>query len=105
MHFGDGYTTKLLSYNEREAMIIKKNRSTTYVGTVDLTNEQDLKMVQTARNIVKEANRHMKISGNNKQLYIKLQGRGPRPSPRYWQSLPLSMAESADIYVYERHVW
>ena len=86
-------------------MIIKENRTDTYMGTVDLSNEQDLKMIQTARRIVKEANRHMKISGNNKQLYIKLQGRGPRPSQKYYSSLPLSMATSADIYIYERYVW
>tara|TARA_B110000503_G_scaffold131338_1_gene205793 strand:- start:80 stop:280 length:201 start_codon:yes stop_codon:yes gene_type:complete len=34
--------------------------------------------------------------------YVKLQGRGPRPSNRYHQSLPLNMATSADVYIYSR---
>ena len=85
-------------------MLIKENRSNTYIGTVDLKDERDMKMVKNVRRMVKEANAHMRDSDNGKQLYVKLQGRGHRMGKRrYNQSLPLKFSETADVYIYERH--
>lgn len=83
--------------------ITSANRtSTSYRITVDMVDGQvapnDLDAVQDLRALVKK---HNSLPGSNK-LYVKLQGRGPRPSRRYHQSLPLGMATSADVYVYER---
>lgn len=85
-------------------MIIKENRrSDAYIGTVDLSNPQDMKMVSKIRGMVKEANLHMRDSDNPKRLYVKLQGRGWRMGiRRYNQSLPLPFSETADVYIYER---
>ena len=84
-------------------MIIKENRSESYLGTVNLKNEQDMKIVNVARKIVRDTNLFRKEKGNTKQMYVKLQGRGHRMGVwRYNQSLPLKFAETADIYIYER---
>ena len=84
-------------------MIIKENRSDTYLVTVNLKNEQDMKVVNVARNLVRDVNLFRKEKGDTKQMYVKLQGRGSRMGiSRYNQSLPLKFAETADVYIYER---
>lgn len=86
-------------------IITTENRtSTAYIGTVDLRDDADMKMVKKIRNMVKEANAHMRDSSNSKRLYVKLQGRGHRRGiRRYNQSLPLSLSDTADVYIYERY--
>jgi len=83
-------------------MIFHKNRSNSYIGTVDLSDPLHMEEVKTVRAMVREVNQFYRDSDQVKRLYVKLQGRGPRPSRQYHQSLPLSMAKTADIYVYER---
>lgn len=75
-------------------------RTTNYVMTVDLVNgKADDEILNLVRMLVRLEN---KYEGTNK--YVKLQGRGPRlGNPRYNQSLPLPLAERADVYVYERN--
>lgn len=83
-------------------MIINENRTDAYMGTVDLSNEGDMKLVAMSRKLVKEANVKLKESGK-RPMYIKLQGRGPRMGVRrYNQSLPLQFAKTADVYIYTR---
>lgn len=82
--------------------ITSQNRSSTsYRMTVKMVNGQvapeDAIAVAELRQLIKQNNTLF-----NSKLYVKLQGRGPRPSRRYHQSLPLSMAATADVYVYER---
>lgn len=83
-------------------MIINANRTDSYIGTVDLSNEGDMKLVAMSRKLVKEANLKLKESGK-RPMYVKLQGRGPRLGVRrYNQSLPLQFAKTADVYIYTR---
>ena len=83
-------------------MIINTNRTDSYIGTVDLSNEGDMKLVAMSRKLVKEANLKLKESGK-RPMYVKLQGRGPRLGVRrYNQSLPLQFAKTADVYIYTR---
>jgi len=83
-------------------MIINENRTDSYMGTVDLSNADDMNMVTIARKLVKEANVKLRESGK-RQMYVKLQGRGHRQGVRrYNQSLPLKYATSADVYIYNR---
>lgn len=76
-------------------------RTNAYRFTVRMVNgkvhPEDQAAVDGLRTVVKLGN----TAFDTKQ-YVKLQGRGPRPSRRYHQSLPLSMAVTADIYVYNR---
>lgn len=81
-------------------MIIKENRTISYIGTVDLSNDEDMNLVKGIRRLVKEAN--SKKAFGPKCMYVKLQGRGPRPTRRYHLSLPLSLADRADVYLYGR---
>ena len=83
-------------------MIINENRTDSYMGTVDLSNADDMNMVAIARKLVKEANAKLRESGK-RQMYVKLQGRGYRQGVRrYNQSLPLKYATTADVYIYNR---
>jgi hypothetical protein len=82
-------------------MIIKENRTVSYLGTVDLSNDEDMSLVKGIRRLVKEANK--KQAFGKKPMYVKLQGRGPRLGVyRYNQSLPLSLSKTADVYLYGR---
>lgn len=81
-------------------MIIKENRTDAYLGTVDLNDYADMRMVKNIRKMVKLANKEKRFG--KRAMYVKLQGRGPRPSRAYHQSLPLSMAVTADVYIYDR---
>ena len=79
----------------------RTNRTSAYRFTVRMVNGQvspeDQAAVDGLRTVVKLGN----YAFDTRQ-YVKLQGRGPRPTRRYHQSLPLSMAVSADVYVYNR---
>lgn len=82
-------------------MIIKENRTASYIGTVDLADQEDMSLVKGIRKLVKEANQNR--SFGPKSMYVKLQGRGPRLGKRrYNQSLPLRFAKTADVYIYGR---
>ena len=81
-------------------MIFNANRTSSYLGTVQMDSSEDMGQVRAIRRMVKEANQ---FSG--KKMYVKLQGRGHRRgNRRYNQSLPLEYATSADVYVYHRNV-
>ena len=73
----------------------KLNRTQAYLGTVTDRNHP---MVHIYRDHIKQQN-----ADGNPPRYIKLQARGPRPSRRYHQSLPLDMGTHFDIYVYNRY--
>lgn len=76
-------------------------RTSAYRFTVRMIDGQvapeDQAAVDGLRTVVKLGN-----SAFGTRKYVKLQGRGPRPTRRYHQSLPLSMAIAADVYVYDR---
>jgi hypothetical protein len=73
-------------------------RTTNYVMTVDLENgKANDDLLTLVRTLVRLEN---KYTGSKK--YVKLQGRGPRLG-RYNQSLPLPLAKTADVYIYERN--
>lgn len=83
-------------------MMIKENRTDSYLGTVDLSNPSDMSMVKAVRRMVSDANAKLRESGKP-SMYVKLQGRGYRMGNRsYNQSLPLKYAKTADVYVYTR---
>lgn len=78
------------------------NRTTAYKFTVQMKNGEpvgnDKALVDGLRLVVKMGN----LAYGTRQ-YVKLQGRGHRYGVRRWnQSLPLDMATSADVYVYNR---
>ncbi len=77
------------------------NRTSAYRFTVRMiegkVHSEDQAAVDGLRTVVKLGN-----TAFGTTHYVKLQGRGPRPSRRYHQSLPLSMATTADVYVYIR---
>lgn len=81
-----------------------KTRTDAYRFTVRMVNgkihPEDQASVDGLRTVVKLGN--TAFGDFERKKYVKLQGRGPRPSRRYHQSLPLSMATSADVYVYNR---
>jgi hypothetical protein len=84
-------------------MIINENRTKAYIATVNLNDEEDRNWVKAIRKAVSETNVFYKERGQDTRKYVKLQGRGHRMGKReYNQSLPLSFAERADIYVYDR---
>lgn len=75
--------------------------SDSYRFTVEMKDGRpvgkDAELVAELRQLVKQSNKLF-----SDQMYVKLQGRGPRPSRRFHQSLPLGMATTADVYVYTR---
>lgn len=84
-------------------MIIKSDRTNSYIATVDLKDPDDQAWIKTIRNAVKELNDFQKSKGRSSRRYVKLQGRGHRMGVRqYNSSLPLQFADKADIYVYNR---
>jgi len=85
-------------------MIIHKDRVDAYIATVDLKDPNDMQGVVGIRSTVKAINEFYKNRGDSRRFYVKLQGRGSRRGVRrYWISLPLIYASSADVYLYERH--
>ena len=99
-------------------------RSTNYVFTAHTKSAGDMLELETVRKAVKVINselRRFKYGSRAKkdgygsqsysQFYVKCQGRGPRTSAAltdgkraraYDQFLPLSHAETMDVYVYQR---
>lgn len=91
----------------------KNRNSTSYRMTVKMVNgkvaAKDAVAVQELRTLISNNN---KMFGNYvKTQYVKLQGRGPRAEQSrrdfgyargYDQSLPLGLASTADVYVYNR---
>lgn len=75
-------------------------RTSNYVMTVELENgKANDEVLNLVKMLVRLEN---KYTGSKK--YVKLQGRGPRlGNRRYNQSLPLPLAKTADVYVYERN--
>jgi hypothetical protein len=80
-----------------------KSRTNAYRFTINLRDgkpatPEEQKALEDFRATVSACN---KIS--DRQMYVKLQGRGPRRGVRrYNQSLPLPLSERADVYVYDR---
>ena len=74
-------------------------RTANYVMTVKLVNgKANDEVLNLVKMLVRLEN---KYKGTKK--YVKLQGRGPRLGVRrYNQSLPLTLAKTADVYIYER---
>lgn len=73
-------------------------RTNAYVMTVDLVNgKANDEVLNLVKMLVRIGNKQ-----NGTKKYVKLQGRGPRLG-RYNQSLPLSLAKTADVYIYERN--
>ena len=84
-------------------MIIKENRTDSYIATVNLKDPNDQQWIKAIRKAVSEANAFYKERGVSTRKYVKLQGRGHRMGNyRYHLSLPLTCAEKADVYVYDR---
>lgn len=83
-------------------MMMKEDRTDSYVGTVNLSDQEDMLMVKNVRKMVNDANVWLRASGKP-TLYVKMQGRGHRMgNRRYNGSLPLKYAKTADVYVYTR---
>jgi hypothetical protein len=72
----------------------KNRHSTAYRFTVKMIDGKVAPEDQSSVNALR--------TGKNSNEYVKLQGRGPRPSRRYHQALNLSMSTSADVYIYNR---
>jgi hypothetical protein len=71
-------------------------RTDAYKFTVDMENGKPVGENAKRLEALRES-----LRGTGK--YAKLQGRGwRRGNPRYNQSLPLTFAKSADVYVYNR---
>ena len=75
-------------------------RTSNYVMTVELENgKANDEVLNLVKMLVRLEN---KYTGSKK--YVKLQGRVPRlDNRRYNQTLPLPLAKTADVYVYERN--
>lgn len=84
---------------------IDNTRTDAYVGTFDKSNEDDMRQLETVRSIVSRMNKDLRTGGFNYQFYVKCQGRGPRRrgNRSYLHSLPLSLAEKLDAYIYRRY--
>jgi hypothetical protein len=79
-----------------------KSRTSAYRFTVQMQNG---KPTPEYAHMVESLRQQIAIENNqlNTKRYVKLQGRGHRRGVfRYHQSLPLSLASSADVYVYIR---
>ena len=81
---------------------LQNRTSDSYYYTVEMKDGRpsgkDAEVVAELRRLVKKNNKE-----SGKQMYVKLQGRGPRRGVyRYNQSLPLRFATHADVYVYAR---
>ena len=96
--------------------LTSQNRtSTAYRFTVKMVNGQvapeDQNYVSELRALIKKSNATYSRFSSYTPLRVKLQGRGPRAaqsrrdygySRGYDQGLPLSLATTADVYVYDR---
>lgn len=83
--------------------MIENGRTPNYVGTYYLGDPADMEEVAQLQRLVKNMNKMLRESGYRQFQYrVTCQGRGPRPSKKYYQSLPLSMAERMDVYIHRR---
>lgn len=79
-----------------------KNRTSAYRFTVQLENGKPVAEQAYLVEALKVAVA-TESAWTGKRQYVKLQGRGPRRGVRrYNQSLPLTLATHADVYVYNR---
>jgi len=82
---------------------ISKDRTDAYIGTFDYASADDMLQLQEVRNIIKNMNKSLREANMDYQFYVKCQGRGHRQGVRrYNQSLPLSLADRVDAYIYRR---
>jgi hypothetical protein len=82
---------------------ISKDRTDAYIGTFDYASADDMLQLQEVRNMVKNMNKSLREANMDYQFYVKCQGRGHRQGVRrYNQSLPLSLADRVDAYIYRR---
>lgn len=97
--------------------ITSQNRtSTSYRFTVKMVDGQvapeDQEYVSELRNLIKKTNAQFSDYSFYTPLRVKLQGRGPRAAQSrrdyggrsrcYDKALPLGLATTADVYVYNR---
>lgn len=82
---------------------VNNNRTNSYIGTFDYSSADDMLQLQEVRNIIKNMNKSLRDAKMDYQFYVKCQGRGHRyGNYSYYQSLPLSLAERVDAYIYRR---
>jgi len=82
---------------------VSKNRTDAYIGTFDYGSADDMLQLEEVRGMVKNMNKMLREDGYDYSFYVKCQGRGPRQGVRrYNQSLPLTLAERVDAYIYRR---
>jgi hypothetical protein len=82
---------------------ISKDRTDAYIGTFDYACADDMLQLEEVRSMVKNMNKMLRQDGYDYSFYVKCQGRGHRQGVRrYNQSLPLSLADRVDAYIYRR---
>lgn len=83
---------------------IQQGRTDSYIGTFVKSNKSDMEQLVNVRKIVSKMNKDLRICGYDYQFYVKCQGRGRlrRGNRNYINSLPLSLAEKLDAYIYRR---
>ena len=83
---------------------VSKDRTDAYIGTFDYASAGDMLQLEEVRSMVKNMNKMLREDGYDYSFYVKCQGRGHRQGVRrYNQSLPLSLADRVDAYIYRRH--
>lgn len=79
------------------------NRTDAYIGTFDYSCADDMLQLEEVRGMVRNMNRDLRKANMDYQFYVKCQGRGHRQGVRrYNQSLPLTLADRVDAYIYRR---
>jgi hypothetical protein len=82
---------------------VSKDRTDAYIGTFDYASADDMLQLEEVRSMVKNMNKMLREDGYDYSFYVKCQGRGHRQGVRrYNQSLPLSLADRVDAYIYRR---
>ena len=82
---------------------VSKDRTDAYIGTFDYACADDMLQLEDVRSMVKNMNKMLRADGYDYSFYVKCQGRGHRQGVRrYNQSLPLSLADRVDAYIYRR---
>ena len=85
---------------------VNSSRTDSYIGTFSKENKDDMEQLDTVRKIVSNLNKDLRIAGKDYQFYVKCQGRSDtvkRSFSKYYYSLPLSVADRVDAYIYRRH--
>ena len=82
---------------------VSTKRTDAYIGTFDYGSADDMLQLEEVRGMVKNMNKMLREDGYDYSFYVKCQGRGPRQGVRrYNQSIPLTLAERVDAYIYRR---